>query len=67
VSHVHFLKQWHLLAANARRALPFISFVHMHATIATYSLLRATPINLLLFAGVIPLEYARQYSRAADL
>ena len=33
---------------------PFISFVHMHATIAIYSLLRAMPITV---AGALPLQY----------
>jgi len=45
-----------LLAANARGALPFISFVDMHVTIAIYSLLRATPITV---AGALPLQYAK--------
>jgi len=42
-----------LLVANARGALPFIFFVHMHATIAIYSLLRAMPITA---AGALPLH-----------
>jgi len=53
-----------LLAANARGAPPFISFVHMHATIAIYSLLRATPITV---AGALLLQYAKEYSHVADL
>ena len=52
-----------LLAANAQGALPFISFMHMHATIAIYSLLRATHITV---AGALPLQYAKEYSRVAD-
>jgi len=53
-----------MFAANARGALPFISFVHMHATIAIYSLLRATPITV---AMALPLQYAKEYSRVADI
>ena len=53
-----------LLVANARRALPFIYFVHMHATISIYSLLKATPITV---ARALPLQYAKEYSRVADL
>ena len=53
-----------LLAANARGAPPFISFMHMHATIAIYSLLRASPITV---AGALPLQYAKEYSCLADL
>ena len=53
-----------LLAANAQGAPPFISFVHMHATIAIYSLLRAMPITV---AGALPLQYAKEYSHVADL
>ena len=53
-----------LFAANARGATPFISFLHMHTTIAIYSLLRATPITV---AGALPLQYAKEYSRVADL
>jgi len=53
-----------LLAANARGAPPFISFVHMHATIAICSLLRAMPIAV---AGALPLQYAKEYSHVADL
>jgi len=33
-------------------------------TIAIYSLLRATPITV---AGALPLQYAKEYSRVADL
>jgi len=44
-----------LLAANSRGAPPFIFFVYMYATIAIYSLLRATPITV---AGALPLQYA---------
>jgi len=36
----------------------------MHATIAIYSLLKATPITV---AGALPLQYAKEYSRVADL
>ena len=42
-----------LLAVSARRTLPFI-LVHMQATIAIYSLLRAMPINLLLLQELYP-------------
>ena len=48
-----------LLAANARRAPPFISFVHIHATITIYS---STSITV---AGALPLQYAK--TRIADL
>ena len=64
VSHAHFSKQWFYLLQNAQGAPPFISFVHMHATIAIYSLLRATPITV---AGALPLQYAKEYSCVADL
>jgi len=53
-----------LLAENARGVPPFISFVHMYATVAIYSLLRATPITV---AGALPLQHAKEYSRVADL
>jgi len=53
-----------LLAANARGASSFISFVHVHVTIAIYSLLRATPITVI---GALPLQYAKEYLRVADL
>jgi len=54
VSYAHFLKQLYLFAANARRSPPF--FVHMHGKnlIAIYSLLRATPSDLLLLQEFYP-------------
>jgi len=53
-----------LLVANARGAPPFISFMHMHATISINSFFRAIPITV---AGVLLLQYAKEYSRVADL
>jgi len=53
VSHTHFLKQWYLLVTNAQEPHPS-SFVHMHATIAIYNLLKATPIDLLLLQEFYP-------------
>ena len=50
VSRAHFLKQWYLLVVNAQEP----SFVNMHATIAIYNLLRATPIDLLLLQEFYP-------------
>jgi len=38
--------------------------VHMHATIAINSLLRATPITV---AGALLLQYAKEYSCVTDL
>ena len=52
VSHTHFSKQWFCLL---QMHPPFI-FVHMHATIAIYSLLRAMPVTV---AGAPPLQYAK--------
>ena len=51
VSHAHFLKQWYLLAANTQSTPPHM---HMHATIAIYSLHKATYINLLLLQEFYP-------------
>ena len=59
VSHTHFSIQWYLLAVNTRRAMPLISFVHMHATIAIDSLHSATPINLLLSQEFYPCNVPR--------
>ena len=51
MTHAYFSKQ---LAANTWRAPPFISFVHMHATISISSWHRAMPINLLLLQEFYP-------------
>jgi len=54
-----------LLAANAQGSIPaHYFFVYMHATIAIYALPRATPNTV---AGALPLQYAKEYSRVAEL
>jgi len=63
VSHAHFSKN-DFACCKCTESPAFISFVHVHATIAIYSLLRAMPITV---AGALPLQYAKEYSRVANL